>query len=65
MNLPRLGLVLVALVRLGAPVGAGEMDARFKDRVLPVLARHCHECHSHAAKKSRGDLVLDSVSAIL
>ncbi|KAF0175703.1 MAG: hypothetical protein FD161_3243 [Limisphaerales bacterium] len=37
----------------------------FKDRVLPLLAKHCHECHSHAAKKSRADLVLDSLNALL
>ena len=37
----------------------------FKERILPLLAEHCHECHSHAAKKSKNGLVLDSLKAIL
>ena len=57
--------MLVALVLLGARAGAVEFDAVFKDRVLPLLAKHCHECHSHAAKKSKNGLVLDSAAAIL
>ncbi|MSU26948.1 MAG: DUF1553 domain-containing protein [Pedosphaera sp.] len=65
LHLVRLGSVLVALVLLGARAGAVEFDAVFKDRVLPLLAKHCHECHSHAAKKSKNGLVLDSATAIL
>jgi hypothetical protein len=61
----RLILVLATLVPRCPGAGAAEPDTLFQDRVLPLLARHCHECHSHAAKKSRGDLVLDSVNAIL
>ena len=56
---------LAALALLGSRAGAAEADAGFKDRVLPVLAKHCHECHSHAAKKSKNGLVLDSVAAIV
>lgn len=37
----------------------------FKERILPLLAEHCHECHSHAAKKSKNGLLLDSLKAIL
>lgn len=33
--------------------------------MLPVLAKNCHECHSHAARKSKNGLVLDSAGAIL
>ncbi len=64
-NLTRLGSVLVALTLLCARVGAENADVLFQNRVLPMLAKHCHECHSHAAKKSKNGLVLDSAAAIL
>jgi mono/diheme cytochrome c family protein len=57
--------MLAVLAFLCARSGAAESDALFKERVLPLLAKHCHECHSHAAKKSRADLVLDSFNALL
>jgi len=57
--------LLAALVSQCFGLGSAEPDSLFKERVLPLLTRHCHECHSHAAKKSRGDLVLDSLNAIL
>ncbi len=34
----------------------------FRDRVEPVLRRHCYECHSHDAGKMKGGLTLDSRS---
>src|SRR4051812_7845346 len=34
----------------------------FRERVLPILKRHCFECHSHAVGKAKGGLVLDSRS---
>jgi len=64
-NLVRFGSVLAAFALLSARAGAADSDAGFKDRVLPLLAKHCHECHSHAARKSRADLVLDSSNALL
>jgi len=57
--------LLAALASQCFGLGSAEPDSQFKERVLPLLTRHCHECHSHAAKKSRGDLVLDSLNAIL
>lgn len=57
--------VLVALLLAGSTAGAANEDAMFKERILPLLAEHCHECHSHAAKKSKNGLVLDSLKAIL
>ncbi len=56
---------MLALVLFSSGVRAAEADPFFKERVLPVLAKHCHECHSHAAKKSKNGLVLDSAAAIL
>jgi uncharacterized protein DUF1549/uncharacterized protein DUF1553/cytochrome c len=34
----------------------------FNDYVLPTFKEHCFACHSHAAKKVKGGLVLDSRS---
>ena len=64
-SLARTGLLLAAWGVLVAQLGAAEADMLFKEQVLPVLAKHCHECHSHAAKKSKNGLVLDSAGAIL
>ena len=35
-------------------------EAFFNDKVLPILAERCFECHSHEAGKAKGGLVLDS-----
>ena len=61
----RLCWSVVALVLAGSTARAAGPDALFKERILPLLAKHCHECHSHGAKKSKNSLVLDSVAAIL
>ena len=37
----------------------------FEKRVRPLLVEHCHSCHSAAAKKQRGGLLLDSASSLL
>ena len=65
LNFVRLCSALTAFTLLVARSSAAESDALFKDRVLPLLVKHCHECHSHAAKKSKNGLVLDSAAAIL
>ncbi len=42
---------------------ANEVAAEsFRQNVLPILRKHCYECHSHNAKKVKGGLVLDSRS---
>ncbi len=56
--------VAVLLLTSVAARAAGP-DAVFKERILPLLEKRCHECHSHAAKKSKNGLVLDSAAAIL
>ena len=33
---------------------------RFSDSVLPLLKKHCYECHSHESESAEGGLVLDS-----
>ena len=45
-----------------SPTWAEEPDAFFVERVLPILEQRCLECHSHAAGKAKGGLVLDSKS---
>src|SRR5437870_11135571 len=39
-------------------------DAPF-DKARPILAEKCFSCHSHAANKSKGGLMLDSREAML
>lgn len=44
---------------------AGDSDTEFfENRIRPVLAEHCHECHS-AGTKVRGGLALDSRADLL
>jgi len=69
----RVGAVLLPLVvaswsesiptRAAEPAVPDRAAERFfRDQALPVLSRHCFECHSHAAGKAKGGLVLDSRS---
>ncbi len=37
----------------------------FEKRIRPVLAERCYECHSTAAKKSKGGLTLDTRAGVL
>ena len=37
----------------------------FEKRIRPVLSQQCYECHSHAAKKSYGNLYLDNRNDLL
>ena len=32
----------------------------FEKEIVPILKRHCYECHSHESGKAQGGLVLDS-----
>ena len=63
---PRLALwtalALAAPSALGTFPVESQDQAFFEQRILPLLERRCFECHSHAAEKSRGGLVLDSRS---
>ena len=62
---------------LGAfAIGAGSVSAKaaaadearlafFEQRIRPVLAEHCYECHSTQSKKLKGGLRLDSKGGVL
>src|SRR5579872_2919915 len=65
------GFAVCATAVADEPAGAarsapGEADkaaeAFFNESVLPILKKSCYECHSHAAGKAKGGLVLDSRS---
>src|SRR5437762_3391067 len=63
-----LGLSLgLATIQLAAPAAdpSPEAAAFFEQKVRPILQTSCFTCHSHAAKKSKGGLMLDSRAAIL
>ncbi|MDB5295055.1 MAG: hypothetical protein JWO31_1038, partial [Phycisphaerales bacterium] len=65
--LPRLALVAVLLS--AAPLGAAAVAPRdevefFEKRVRPVLVEQCYGCHSVAAGKSKGGLLLDSRAGV-
>jgi hypothetical protein len=51
---------------LTLPAGrAAEPATFFEQNVRPILQANCFTCHSHAAKKSKGGLMLDSRDAVL
>src|SRR3954464_7889967 len=56
------GLLLAALVR--SPARADDVEF-FEKKVRPVLAEHCYSCHSAAAKKQHGGLLLDTRAGVL
>jgi hypothetical protein len=47
------------------PGPAAENEALFEGTVRPILQANCFTCHSHAAKKSKGGLMLDARDSIL
>jgi mono/diheme cytochrome c family protein len=63
-------ITLAVLLALGAGrTPAADPDAAavafFEKQVRPLLAEHCHGCHSAKANKARGGLTLDGRDAIL
>ena len=55
----------VLLSGFAAPLlQAAEPDRRgnefFESKIRPVLIQHCYQCHSEAAKKTKGDLRVDT-----
>ncbi len=42
----------------------GDDLAFFESRIRPILSKHCHECHSAEAGKSKGGLSLDTREGI-
>jgi hypothetical protein len=37
----------------------------FEQKIQPILKENCYKCHSHAGKTSKGELVVDSIGALL
>ncbi len=55
-----------ALAADDLPKAPGARDVEFFERkVRPLLAEHCHQCHSTKAKNQRGGLLLDGRDALL
>jgi hypothetical protein len=47
----------------GATLTPGEVEF-FEQKIRPILAEHCYECHNSVDKK-KGDLALDYRDAVL
>ena len=63
-NLAMLGLLLAPTTLAAQPVPTAEQIEFFEKRIRPVLVAHCYECHSQAAKKVQGKLLLDSRAGV-
>ena len=59
LSLP-LVLFLAAVVAQGA-----DTAAIFDQKVKPLLAHHCYDCHSEKSKELKGNLKLDSLDGIM
>ena len=60
--------VVILLVAAFAGTAFAEDDAGvqfFESRIRPILADNCYACHSHAAKKLKASLYLDSRAGVL
>src|SRR5919109_571951 len=62
-------LILLASLCMLAPIHAQEPSAAdaefFTRKVKPILQKNCFSCHSHEAKKAKGQLMVDSRAALL
>jgi cytochrome c553 len=66
MNTFRTSLICAALA-VSAFCGASAAEdgnAFFESKIRPVLVKHCYECHSAEAGKSKGGLLLDTRESI-
>jgi hypothetical protein len=59
-----LGAEAIRSVRAAAAPNLESMDF-FERKIRPVLVEHCYKCHSVESKKRKGELWLDSRSAML
>jgi len=60
LSLPFIVCSAAAAVLGVAARAADDGVAFFEQKVRPVLADHCYECHSSTAKKVKGGLLLDT-----
>src|SRR6516162_11700558 len=58
-------LLIVGLGFAPSAIRAADQSAFFDQKVRPILQSNCFTCHSHAAKKSKGGLMLDARDSIL
>ncbi len=63
MNRPVLAMIAFTLVH--SLVWAAEEASPIFQKAHAVLEKNCFKCHSHAASKSKGGLLLDSREAVL
>ena len=62
----RAAVLVILTVLATATVAQDEAGVQFfESRIRPLLAEHCYTCHSHAAKKLKAHLYLDSRDAAL
>ncbi len=59
-----LGTLLTSLPMLTA-VATADSAGLYEKQIRPLFEQHCFKCHSHAADKIKGGLVLDSLGAML
>jgi mono/diheme cytochrome c family protein len=57
-------LPLVLLLAAAVAQGA-DTAALFDQKVKPLLAHHCYDCHSKKSKELKGNLKLDSLDGIM
>src|SRR5437868_1327607 len=60
-----LGIVSALLLVTATTRAADSGDEFFEKKIRPVLTEHCFSCHSTAAKKQKGGLLLDTRAAML
>lgn len=58
-------LILSTLMSLVLVGRDADGEVFFENRIRPLLAEHCHSCHSAQAEKVRGGLRLDTRAALL
>jgi hypothetical protein len=58
-------LILAALALPGSASADDAEEAKhFRDKILPVLTKHCFECHAKDAEEIKGGLRLDTRAAL-
>ena len=58
-----LALLGIGTLAAAAPLPSEQLSF-FESKIRPVLAKHCYDCHSVEAGKSKGDLLLDTREGI-
>jgi hypothetical protein len=60
----RLAILYVTSLLAVSPAAVSADTTFFEAKIRPVLVKHCYECHSVEAGKSKGDLLLDTRAAL-